>query len=388
MTTQLLTGIDVLCRDHADRLRGRRVGLVAHPASVNADGIPSPEFLRQNGVDLAAIFGPEHGFAGAGGAGQELPHVRHPEWNIPVHSLYGDTRRPTAEMLRGLGVIVFDLQDLGARPYTYVSTLRYVLEAAAENGKPVIVADRPAPLPNVVDGPMLEPEFESFVGLIPSPVVYGMTSGETARWLKAVLRLDLELDVATMTGYPRRAEAMTTGRAWIPPSPAIRSRECAMCFPITVYFEALPALDHGRGTATPFQLIGAPWLDSIGLCHSLDALDLPGVRFLPDDYEAAIGSYRGQTVHGIEIRVTDPDRLRPVQTGAAIIHALQDLHGQDLVWGHPGTREDFFDQLLGTDAVRTALRAGEPAAALADRWARESEPFRRDRAAALLYSPT
>ncbi|OQW95553.1 MAG: hypothetical protein BWK77_07225 [Verrucomicrobia bacterium A1] len=384
MKTDLLTGIDTLCRDHADWLRGRKVGLVAHPASVNAGGMPSPEFLRQNGVDLAALFGPEHGFAGGGGAGQELPHGRHPQWDIPIHSLYGETRKPTPDMLSGLDVIVFDLQDLGARPYTYVSTLRYVLEAATENRKAVIVADRPAPLPNVVDGPMLDPAFESFVGFIPSPVVYGMTSGETARWLKSALGLDLELNVAAMQGYTRPS-APAASQPWIPPSPAIRSRECAMCFPITVFFEALPALDHGRGTETPFQLIGAPWLDHIGLCHALDTLGLPGVRFLSEDYEAAIGSYRGQTVHGIEIHVTEPDRLRPVQTGAAIIHALQDLHGQDFIWGHPGTREDFFDQLMGTDAVRTALRAGEPAAGIAAGWALESVRFREARESCLLY---
>lgn len=244
-------GIETLLEQYPDWLQGRRVGLVAHPASVDSQGVHSVERMRRDGVNLTALFGPEHGFAGRGGAGETMPDGRDPASGLPIRSLYGETRRPTSEMLRDLDVLVFDLHDLGARPYTYVSTLLYALEAAAENGKGVIVTDRSIPLPRVIDGPMLDPAFESFVGAVRTPVAYGMTPGETALFLRDDLGLPLDLRVAPMQGFSR--DAAWPSRAWIPPSPAIRSWSCAACFPATVFFEAVPAVDHraGHGPGVP-----------------------------------------------------------------------------------------------------------------------------------------
>ncbi len=377
-------GIDGLIHKHMDWLQNARAGLVAHPASINTSGDASAERLCQNGA-LVCLFGPEHGFAGMGGAGDLIADQVHPQWGIPVYSLYGKTKKPTPEMLAGIDVIVFDLQDLGVRAYTYVSTLKYVLEAAAENGKRVIVADRPCPLARVIDGPLLNPEFASFVGLVPAPVVYGMTPGETALWLKQELKLDLDLRVAEMTGYHRETTGSPDWPAWIPPSPAIRSWACALCFPITVYLEALPALDHGRGTETPFQLVGAPWLDGLALCDELSGQPLAGVQFESCSYVAGAGAYQGQKVQGVRIIVEDPNVFAPVQTGIAIIEAVQNLYEIESLWSSPGTRPEFFDQLMGTSSVRLALLAGRSAREIALTWAADLDEFRAKRQSFLLY---
>ena len=376
-------GIETLLEDHSDRLRNRRIGLVAHPASVDARGTPSLQRMLDAGLNLVALFGPEHGFAGRGGAGEVIADGREPASGLPIRSLYGDTRKPTPEMLRDVDVLVFDLHDLGARPYTYVSTLRYVMEAAAENGKAVIIADRPIPLPRVVDGPMLDPAFESFVGLVRTPVAYGMTPGETARVLREDLGLNLDLFVAPLRGFSRDAP-IPAGR-WTPPSPAIRSWACAACFPATVFFEALPSVDHGRGTDLAFQVVGAPWLDGLALADELAGHPLPGVRLEPCTYQAAGAIHKGEG-RGIRLHVTDPALFRPVQTGVTLVAALQALYGREALWDAPGARPEFFDKLMGTDTVRRALLDGIATEAIAAGW-QEPSAFFEKRRAALLYGP-
>ncbi len=384
-STPFRFGIDTLCSRHADWLKGRRVALVAHPASRSISLAPSANLLVESGVNLVGLFGPEHGYNGRANAGEAVANARHPELHIPVYSLYGPTRKPSADMLKDVDVIVFDLQDLGARPYTFVSTLRYLLEAAAEHEKTVVVADRPSPLAAVVDGPMLDPAFESFVGMIRTPVVYGMTSGETARWLKNDLKLDVDLRVAPVSGYQRASASTAEGAEWVPPSPAILSRQCALCFPITVFLEALPAIDHGRGTDAPFQYIGAPRLDSETLCRDFQQMDFPGVEFTPGPYRAMTGAYKGQTLNGIHIRVTDASLYLPVQTAVGLISAIQQRHGRDALWQHEGTRENFFDQLMGTDSVRRAIQTGRSRVEMTPVWALQSADFWETRKACLLY---
>lgn len=344
-------GIDVVLADGGKLLKGRRIGLVAHPASVDATGCSTAVRLRSlPGVKLTALFSPEHGFFGIAGAGDHVASVRHPSWKIPVHSLYGQTRRPTSEMLEGLDTLVFDLQDLSIRCYTYVSTLRYVLEEAAKNGVSVVVTDRANPLAGVVDGPMLDPQFESFVGNFPGPLVYGLTSGTTARYLKKSLKLDVDLHVISARGA-NSADAFA-GHRWISPSPSIRNVHTALCYPITVAFEALPAIDHGRQTLIPFELIGAPGLDENKLVAHLQKLKLPGLTFHPVVYENA-----GRILRGTRLVVTSATTYRPVVASVAIISVLQKMIGQNKLWKLPGTRPEFFDQLFGTDSVRLALQS-------------------------------
>ena len=379
-------GINTLLTNCYHWLENKKIGLVSHPAAIDARGISSAELLMSShGVHLIALLGPEHGFWGAATAGEHVAHKRHPYWNIPVYSLYGKTKRPTARMLRDLDAIVFDLQDLGARPYTYVSTLRYLLEAASEQGKRVIIADRPVPLPSVTDGPVLDPDFESFIAGIRAPMSYGMTPGETALWLKNDLGLFIDLKVAKMKNYTRQSARESHWPPWIPPSPGIRSWESGYCYTATVFCEALPAIDNGRGTALSFQLFGAPWMKSGQVCEYLSGLDLPGVTFHSHQYIAGFGTAEGLLLDGVRMVVINPDAFRPVTTSISIISCLQNLYGRKRVWQAPGANLDFFDKLFGTNAVREALMAGEQPRVIAEHWKHGLTVFRKSRQNCLLY---
>lgn len=365
----------MLLRNHRDWLRGARVGLVAHPASRSVSGRATPDVLRSDReVNLVCLFGPEHGFQGKGGPGQEQRDEVHPRWRLPVYSLYGETRRPTAEMMEGVDVVLFDLQDLATRCYTYVSTLRYVLEAAAEFGKTVIVADRPVPLAGTLDGPMLEPAFESFVGAVPAPLLYGMTPGETATWLTRQLRLDLDLRVSRMGNYTRGA-GWPYGLPWTPPSPAIRSLVCAWVYAATVSAEALPALDCRRHNRNAFQVLCAEWIRPRMLCDLLNRQQLPGIRFLP---------YTPSGHAGVRLQVEAPAVFQPASTGVTMLCALRDLYGSRRLW--KDARANFFDLLWGTDKVRKQLRAGDDAGTIIGGWERGWRTFREQRAEARLYA--
>lgn len=369
-------GIETLLADERRLLRGKRVGLLAHPASVDTRGCHASVLLREAcGDRLVALFGPEHGFYGAGGAGERIGDAKHPAWGIPIHSLYGDHRRPTEDMLRDLDTLVFDLQDIGVRCYTFVSTLRYVMEECARLGKTLIVCDRPVPLPDTVDGPMLDPKFESFVACVPMPLVYGMTPGEAARFLKKQLKIPVKLHVAEMRGWRRTAKRGHWG-PWISPSPGIRYWETSWYYPATVLYEALPAVDYGRGSTEPFQVVTAPWIAAEHFAKHLNGLKIPGgVHFAP---------YFGKHP-GVRMQVMKPGELRPFTSGLCVLMELQHLYGVDRVWGTEGTREDFFDKLAGTDMVRKALRAGDESILSAGHL-KPGAAFEKDRRAVLLYS--
>lgn len=362
MPTDFASGIDRLLGAKSKILHGSRFGLVAHQASVDATGALSAARLREKfGDGLAAIFSPEHGLFGIAGAGDKVDSIRHPAWQIPVHSLYGKTRRPTRDMLRGLDAIVFDLQDLSIRCYTYVSTLRYVMEAAAESGVRVIVTDRANPLAGIMDGPLLDPRSESFVGCLPGPLVYGLTAGEAAIWLRKKLALRVELEVIPMRGY--RYGKNYQGPRWVSPSPAIRHPHSALCYPLTVGFEALPAIDYGRKTLMPFELIGSPSLDEGELSNRLNEQKLPGIQFHPALYER-----EGMLHRGVRIAVLDASVYRPVASAVAVLNVLQTMIGVNRLWRTPGSRPAFFDQLFGTDKVRRALQAGVAWKKIATGW--------------------
>jgi uncharacterized protein YbbC (DUF1343 family) len=385
MNERFRPGIDTLLSSGA--LRGRRVALISHTAAMTAAGATSAEALQASpGVTLAALFAPEHGFFGAAGAGDPVHTRRHPVWRIPVYSLYGRRLAPSPAQLRTLDALVFDLQDLGARCYTYVSTLRHTLEAAARAGLPVVVADRPVPLPATPDGPLLEPGFESFVGCVRTPLCYAMTPGETARWLQRDLGLKIDLTVARLSGYHREPRRGADWPPWAPPSPGIRSWETAACYLATVFTEGVAALSCGRTTTLPFQVFGAPWMKAEALREMLGDEKLPGVAFHPHPFIPPTDPYAGRLIPGLRMTVTDPALFRPARTSVSILAALQRLHGRRRIWGAPGTRPDFFDKLYGTDAVRLALLDGESGAALAARWKPGLAAFAVTRAKALLYT--
>lgn len=379
-------GIDVLLSTHRSWLQGRRVALLSHQAALCADGSTSAQRLRRElGAGLVALFGPEHGFMGQAGAGVATHTRRHPDWRIPVYSLYGACRKPTRAMLRGVEGVVCDLQDLGARCYTYLATLRNMLEAAAECGVAVIVADRPIPLPRVVDGPLLDAAFVSFVAPADVPMATGLTQAEAALWLKAALGLKLDLRVVPLRGWAREGRRGVDWPDFVPPSPGIRTWEAGMTYLATVFSEALPGVDVGRGTNLAFRTVGAPWLHAEPLCETLNARALPGVRFHPHRYVAGVPPYAGRELDGLRLAVTDSTRFRPVATSVHILHALAQRHGLRRVWHHPGVRPEWFDKLYGTDRVRRQLLNGVPPEEVVGSWSKEDRPYLASRRKILLY---
>ncbi|MFT5241194.1 MAG: hypothetical protein ACI9OU_000875 [Candidatus Promineifilaceae bacterium] len=379
-------GIHALLTTHTDWLDGKRVGLVSHMAAVDTLGRSTAQRLHaQQECTLVNLMGPEHGYFGNATAGEHVQNRQHPTLNIPVHSLYGKTRKPSPDMLADIDTIVVDLQDLGVRCYTYVSTLRLVLECAAEFGKTVIVADRPIPFPNTIDGPMLNPDLASFVASMPMPFVYGMTPGEAARWIVDTLALDVTLHVAPMQGYARNPNRACMPVPWIPPSPGIVSWESATCYPSTVFGEALPAIDHGRCTGLPFQLIGAPWMDGIAISAALEERNPAGTQWHPHPYYLMAGDNKGKLVSGVRFVVTDTNSFRPAETCVAILDVLRDLHGRDTTWHDKNARPAFFDKLFGNTELRESLVDGRPPAEITSSWVAPMADFAEQRERALLY---
>lgn len=376
-------GLERLLARHGAWLRGRRIGIVTHAAAVDARGAPAVLRLRDApGVRAVWAAGPEHGFWGAAGAGATVDDAARDDLlDLPVYTLYGARRAPDAAMLADVDAVVFDMQDIGARAYTYVSTLAAVARACAAAGKTLIVADRPVPLPGLADGPIAESAHASFVALPGLPLAYGLTPGGAARWLcrAEALRLGSRLDLRVAACAPaRRADATPP---WLPPSPALLSWESAACFPATVLLEAFPAADHGRTTGLPFQVFGHPDVAARALIERLAAARLLGVRFDAHRYHrrprAPEPTTESAVMTGVRMTITDPERYRPALTGVAIVHALQGEYGVARWWKDAGARPDWFDKLMGTDRVRLALQAGLTPRAIAASWRAGLAAYRR-----------
>ncbi len=303
---------------------------------------------------LQALFSAEHGYFGMLAAGEKAASARHPFLGVPIHSLYGAQRKPTGEMLAGLSRMAIDLCDIGVRCYTYLATLRNMLEACAEAGLPAIVLDRPVPLGDVVDGPLVEPGQESFVAPVDVPLCHGMTPGECALWIRAAEKLDLDLQVVRLEGW---SHAVCEPWAnFVPPSPAIRSWDSAALYPATVFTEAYPALDCDRFGSLAFRVIGAPWLAAR---EALDGLEAPlaacGLEMRPYRYVGAGGAYAGQTLEGILLAVSAREKYRPVEAGVRILDWLLRRHPDEM---SVGARPEWLAKLAGTPALGAALRAG------------------------------
>ncbi len=352
-TVPFRVGLDSLFDTRRDLLAGfRRIGLLSHQAALDAAGATAAQRLRAElGSRLAAVFGPEHGYFGLAGAGVRTRSERYPGWRIPVYSLYGEHRKPTPAMLKGLDLVVCDLQDIGVRCYTYLATLRLMLHACAEAKIPVLVLDRPIPLPNTVDGPIAIPSCFSFVAPCPLPLVYGMTPGETACWLKERENLSVDLTVAPLAGWNRESEPLPGAPEFAPPSPAIRSWRIAQAYPATVFCEAFPHFDCARESGLAFRLIGFPRMKAGAVADALAEEALPGVSFHPHRHVGKDGA----AFDALRLTVTDADRFKPASASLRILAAIQRLHGPRAVWKHPAARPEWFDRLYGTPAVREAL---------------------------------
>ncbi|MGH2625250.1 MAG: exo-beta-N-acetylmuramidase NamZ family protein [Anaerolineales bacterium] len=373
-------GIDTLLED-PDALVGRRIGLVTHLAGVTYEGRPTAAALaRIPGIRLAALFAPEHGLDGTYGAGSPVPTI---PGRTPVYSLYGGSFRPTRSMLARVDVLVIDLQDVGVRPFTYASTMALVMAAARDAGKPVVVLDRPNPIAGVVvDGPVLEPEFRSFIGLYPIPMIHGLTLGELARLYNDAFGIGADLTVIPMSGWSRDMDWQDTGLAWINPSPGLTSAETTLTYGATGTVDGTN-LWNGTRTSSRFQVVLAPWLDGPRLAERLNRRGLPGVRFSA----SAIPHPRtGRVWQGVRLHVTDPLTFRPAATTVHILTAIRDLHpGRLRIDGPQGRRRSLFDIVWGTKTVRLALLRGESAETIIAGWQPSLERFSRLRGGYLIY---
>jgi uncharacterized protein YbbC (DUF1343 family) len=369
-------------------LRGRRVGLVSNPASVDASLLHAADRLTAAPeVTLAALFGPQHGFrADVQDDMIETPHRR--DRPIPVFSLYSDTREPTADMLGGLDVLVIDLQDIGARIYTYVYTMANCLRACRRHGVPVIVCDRPNPIGGAaVEGPVLKPGYESFVGQFPIPMRHGMTIGELARLFNEHFGIGATLDVFAMGGWQRSMTFDQTGMPWVMPSPNIPTLDSAVVFPGSVLFEGTN-VSEGRGTTRPFELVGAPWIDGEAFAESMNALGLAGVHFRPAFFEPTFQKHARTPCGGCQIHVLDRQQFRPVRCGVALLKAFRQASSR-FAWREPPYEYERtkkpFDVIAGSDALRGQIDAGASLEEIEDSWRGDLTAFERLRQNFLMY---
>lgn len=380
-------GIRVLLEDSLHLIRGRRVGLITNHTGIAVrpgNGVMSSIDLlyRHPEVELAALYSPEHGIRGDAEAGERVADGMDEETGLPVHSLYGDTRKPTPEMLAGVDVLLFDIQDIGARYYTYVWTMALAMEAAGENGIPFVVLDRPNPIGGaLVQGNVLDPEFSTFVGLYPVPMRHGMTAGELARLLQGEFGIDVALTVAPVRGWYRGMLFEETALPWVAPSPNMPDLTSALHYPGTCLFEGTN-LSVGRGTGRPFQQVGAPFLDGSELARSLNDRGLPGVRFEAVRFTPmgpGDGKWDGVEVGGVRFVATGPD-YDPTEAAVAALVEARRLAGGAWEW-----REAHFDRLAGTRTLREGVEAGLEPRDLVREWPGQRDAFSKLAQPYLIY---
>ncbi len=373
------TGLDVWIGNTASELQAMRLGLVSHPAAVLPDLTGAVDALRNAGYKLTALFGPEHGFGGAALDGAHVSNAIDPRTGLPVFSLYGETREPTVEMLADVDALVFDMQDVGVRFYTYLSTLFYVLRGAGKAGKPVYLLDRPNPITGSrIEGGPIALGFESFVGIVNIPIRHGMTLGELARYMNEEYTLDADLHVIPIQGWQRPMWFDESGLPWVPTSPAMPHLSTATLYPGMCLLEGTN-LSLGRGSALPFEVCGAPWIDGYALAAELNNLQLPGVRFRATAFTPAASSHAGTECYGVQVHVTDRDLFRPVEMALHLIAVARCLSGDVWMWN------PHFDRLAGDSAVRSALEAGTRVDEMIASWEESISTFIHQREKYLLY---
>jgi uncharacterized protein YbbC (DUF1343 family) len=372
-------------------LDGRRVGIVCNPASVDGELRHLVDRVAAHPrAHLAAVFGPQHGFRSDVQENMiETGHSRDEARRVPIYSLYSETRQPTADMLRDLDVLVIDLQDVGTRIYTYIYTMANCLMAARQHGVAVIVCDRPNPIGGVrVEGPILVPGFESFVGQYPIPMRHGMTIGEVASLFNDHFGIGADLRVVPMTGWRREMYADETGLPWVLPSPNIPTVDTAVVYPGTVLFEGTN-VSEGRGTTKPFELVGAPWVVSESFSDAMNRLELPGVRFRPAVFEPTFHKHAGVGCGGCQIHVRDRARFPAAETGVALMSAFRAADPERFRWRDPPyeyeDRKQPIDILAGSSELREQIEQGTPARSIARSWEDAVQAFNRVRERFLIY---
>ena len=375
-------GIEVFLTDLPPALRGKRVGLITNHTGIDRSRTSEIDLIAQHDdLQLVALLAPEHGIRGTLEAGVRVADDVDEKTGVPIYSLYaaGD-HSPTAEMLKDVDLLVYDLQEVGGRTWTYVSTMALSMQAAAKKGIPFVVLDRPNPIGGeIVEGALLDPAFASFIGMYPIPARHGMTVGELATLFNQQYGIGADLLVARAEGWRRGQWFDDTGLPWVNPSPNLRSLAAVTSYPGTVYFEGTN-IAEGRGTDRPFEQVGASWLDAPRVVEAMNAMQLPGIRFEAKTMSVAGTALKfpGQTIPAIELVITDRQMYRPVRTALLLIESIRKLHPDDFAWAPS------IDLLTGSDKVRLAIGAGQ-LAPLLEEWDREAAAFRASREAYLLY---
>ena len=379
-------GLSVLFRERLALVESRSVGLITNQTGIDSQFQSNLTlFAEHSGIKLAALFSPEHGIWGSSQAAIHVPSTGDSERQIPIYSLYGETRQPTPEMLDGIDVLVYDIQDVGSRFYTYISTLLRAMRAAAANRVDFIVLDRPNPIRgDRVEGDLLQPVFRSFVGEVAIPIRHGMTVGELAQFCKAELEFaSNQFEIVPMQGWRREMWYDETGLPWVPPSPNMPTLETATLYPGTCLIEGTN-LSEGRGTTKPFEWIGAPWIDPERWADTLNSLELSGIHFRPVHFTPTFSKYTDQNCHGVQVHVTDRDQFKPVDTALHLIATAQRYYPDQLEFLKNRGRY-FFDLLAGTDALRLRLSTHESPTEIVQSWAADVDYFIGQRHPYLLY---
>lgn len=382
-----MLGVDVFLAGYTKLMAGKRVGLITNQTGCNGAGTPTIDLLyRHPDVKLVALFAPEHGIRGRVQAGAAVPKMVDSRTGVPVYSLYGSNdHRPEKVVLDGIDVLIYDIQDVGSRAYTYIWSMAEAMAAAGETGKEFVVFDRPNPLGgHTIDGPVTEPQWLSFIGLYPIPRVYGMTVGELARYLNGEHGLNCRrLTVIPMAGYTRDMPWHNVGMRWVPPSPNIPSPESAVTFAATGTIGTLGCMFIGIGTPYAFQVVGAPWIKARWSAEKLNARKLPGVTFKPVSFAPPDGPFGTERIEAVLLKITDTTRFWPATTELVILDHLARHYRGRFRWRRD--KLNSFDKAMGTSRVRQAVETGRPVAEIVRRWGEEQQVFRAKRKKYLIY---
>ena len=386
------TGLEMLVKSKFEILKGKKVGLITNPTGADRNLKSAIDIINNApGVKLTTLYGPEHGVRGEFTAGEIIGSATDPSTGLPVYSLYGSTRKPAKEMLQGIDVLVYDIQDIGSRSYTYISTLGLAMEAAAENNIPFVVLDRPNPLGGIrMEGPIVQPGFVSFVSQYPVPYIHGLTVGELAIFLneEGLLKnsVKCKLDVIKMNGWKRDMGFDETGLPWIPSSPHIPHATSAIFYPATGIIGELYVISIGVGYTLPFQLFASEWFFADSLVQNLNLLNIPGVVFRPVHYKPYYNVSNGKMVHGVQIHLKD---YKSAPLSLLQFYILQEAHklwpGKDVFALCEKSRLEMFDKVCGTDKVRTEFLKTWKVSSILDLWTKDIPAFRKKAERYFLY---
>ncbi len=381
-----VSGLDNFLEGRYAIVKGSKVGLVTNHTGLNRNLNSNIDlFFDHSDISLTALFSPEHGIRGNVEDTIKINNSIDFYTKLPIYSLYGRYEKPTPTMLKDIDILIYDIQDIGVRFYTYISTLFYCLESCAENNISFIVLDRLNPIGRKVEGNLVQPNFQSFFGLYPLPQRHGMTVGELAKWMNSEFNIGAELKVLKLRGWHGEYLDQIGDLLWIPPSPNIPHFKTALVYPITCLFEGVN-ISEGRGTANPFEYIGAPWIDPYKLNEYMKEKALAGILFRPVFFVPTFSKYKGVECGGVQVLIKDRDKLDSYLTGLTLLKAILDLYPNEKIWLEPDEGDKyFFDLLMGTDQVRKELNKGKEPIDIINSWQKDKEQFMSVRRKYLMY---